>query len=91
MTTMLDAPDDEQPLGRRDHAILELFYASGLRLGELAGLDLEDVNLGGRMVRVLAGRQATARAVQQRHGVDHSRMAGRIASSWFVRVWPTCA
>lgn len=53
MSTMLDAPDDEQPLGRRDHAILELFYASGLRLSELAGLDLEDVNLGGRMVRVL--------------------------------------
>ena len=53
MSTMLDAPDDEQPLGRRDHAILELFYASGLRLSELAGLDLEDVNLSGRMVRVL--------------------------------------
>ena len=53
MTSMLDAPDDEQPLGRRDHAILELFYASGLRLSELAGLDLEDVNLSGRMVRVL--------------------------------------
>ncbi len=53
MSRMLDAPDDEQPLGRRDHAILELFYASGLRLSELAGLDLEDVNLSGRMVRVL--------------------------------------
>jgi integrase/recombinase XerC len=53
MSKMLDAPDDEQPLGRRDHAILELFYASGLRLSELAGLDLEDVNLSGRMVRVL--------------------------------------
>jgi len=53
MSKMLDAPDDEQPLGRRDHAILELFYASGLRLSELAGLDLDDVNLSGRMVRVL--------------------------------------
>ena len=53
MAKMLDAPDDEQPLGRRDHAILELFYASGLRLSELAGLDLDDVNLGSRMVRVL--------------------------------------
>ena len=53
MTSMLDAPDDEEPLGRRDHAILELFYASGLRLSEVAGLDLEDVNLSGRMVRVL--------------------------------------
>ncbi|MFN7917249.1 MAG: tyrosine recombinase XerC [Vicinamibacterales bacterium] len=53
MAKMLDAPDDEQPLGRRDHAILELFYASGLRLSELAGVDLDDVNLAGRMVRVL--------------------------------------
>ena len=53
MSKMLDAPDDEQPLGRRDHAILEVFYASGLRLSELAGLDLDDVNLSGRMVRVL--------------------------------------
>jgi integrase/recombinase XerC len=53
MEKMLDAPDDEEPLGRRDHAILELFYASGLRLSELAGVDLEDVNLSARMVRVL--------------------------------------
>jgi len=53
MAQMLDAPDDEQPLGRRDHAILELFYASGLRLSELAGLDIDAVNLSGRMVRVL--------------------------------------
>jgi len=53
MSKMLDAPDEEQPLGRRDLAILELFYASGLRLSELAGLDLDDVNLSGRMLRVL--------------------------------------
>jgi integrase/recombinase XerC len=53
MTRLLEMPDASQPLGRRDRAILELFYASGLRLSELVGLDLEDVNLGGRMVRVL--------------------------------------
>ena len=53
MTTLVDAPDTGEPLGRRDHAILELFYASGLRLSELAGLDLDDVNLSARMVRVL--------------------------------------
>lgn len=52
MSALLDAPADT-PLGRRDRAILELFYASGLRLAELAGLDLEDVNLGAKMVRVL--------------------------------------
>ena len=53
MTALLDAADDATPLGWRDRAILELFYASGLRLGELAGLDLEDVNLSARMARVL--------------------------------------
>ena len=53
MTRLLEMPDTSQPLGRRDRAILELFYASGLRLSELAGLDLEDVNLSSRIVRVL--------------------------------------
>ncbi len=53
MTRLLETPDTTGPLGRRDRAILELLYASGLRLGELVGLDLEDVNLGSRMVRVM--------------------------------------
>ena len=53
MSRLLEMPDTSQPLGRRDRAILELFYASGLRLSELVGLDVEDVNLGSRTVRVL--------------------------------------
>lgn len=53
MSRLLEMPDASQPLGRRDRAILELFYASGLRLSELVGLDLEDLNLSGRVVRVL--------------------------------------
>ena len=53
MNRLLEMPDASQPLGRRDRAILELFYASGLRLSELVGLDIEDVNLAGRIVRVL--------------------------------------
>ncbi|MCM3881189.1 MAG: tyrosine recombinase XerC [Vicinamibacterales bacterium] len=53
MNRLLEMPDPSSPLGRRDRAILELFYASGLRLSELCGLDLEDVNLSGRMVRVM--------------------------------------
>lgn len=52
MTRMLDAPDATTVAGRRDAAILELFYASGLRLSELVDLDLEDVNISGRIVRV---------------------------------------
>src|SRR5204863_8108382 len=53
MSKLLNAPDTSGPLGRRDQAILELFYASGLRLSELVGLDLDDLNLSGRVVRVL--------------------------------------
>jgi site-specific recombinase XerD len=53
MSRLLEMPDSSMPLGRRDRAILELFYASGLRLSELVGLDMEDVNLSARMVRVL--------------------------------------
>ncbi len=53
MSRLLDMPDTSAPLGRRDRAILELFYASGLRLSELVGVGLEDVNLSGRVVRVL--------------------------------------
>ena len=51
MSKLLETPDTTSPLGRRDRAILELFYASGLRLSELVGLDLDDVNLSGRVVR----------------------------------------
>jgi integrase/recombinase XerC len=53
MSRLLDMPDTSEPLGRRDRAILELFYASGLRLSELVGLDLDDTNLSARMVRVM--------------------------------------
>ena len=52
MEELLEAPDAATPLGRRDHAILELFYATGLRLSELVSLDLEQVNLSGRQLRV---------------------------------------
>ncbi len=53
MTRLLEMPDASNPLGRRDRAVLELFYASGLRLSELVGLGIEDVNLSSRIVRVL--------------------------------------
>jgi integrase/recombinase XerC len=53
VTRLLEMPDTAHALGRRDRAILELFYASGLRLSELVGLDVDDVNLSSRVVRVL--------------------------------------
>jgi len=62
MTRLLEMPDVSDPLGCRDRAILELFYASGLRLSELVGLDLDAVNLRARMVRVM-GKGAKERLV----------------------------
>ncbi|MGV3520186.1 tyrosine recombinase XerC [Luteitalea sp.] len=53
VTALIETPDTGTPLGRRDRAILEVFYASGLRLSELVALDVEDVNLSTRMVRVM--------------------------------------
>jgi len=52
MDRVLIAPDAATIAGRRDRAILELFYASGLRLSELVDLDLDDLNLSSRVARV---------------------------------------
>ena len=40
------------PAGRRDRAMMELLYGAGLRVGELVGLDLDDLSLSERMLRV---------------------------------------
>ncbi|MFQ5847795.1 MAG: tyrosine recombinase XerC [Candidatus Methylomirabilales bacterium] len=50
---LLATPQGEDPLSLRDRAILELFYASGIRVGELTGLAVEDLDLGQRLVRVM--------------------------------------
>lgn len=54
--TVLDAAavaaDDGSPVGLRDLAIMELLYATGIRVGELCALDLDDVDPGRRVVRV---------------------------------------
>jgi site-specific recombinase XerD len=52
LATLLDEPA-ATPLDRRDHAVLELLYAAGLRVSELCGLDRDDVDLRGRTLTVL--------------------------------------
>lgn len=50
---MLAAPDLSSPLGLRDRAIIEVLYAAGLRVSELTGLDVGDVDLVQAQVRVM--------------------------------------
>lgn len=45
MERLLDAPDETTPQGLRDRAMLELFYSSGLRVSELSGLMLQQIDL----------------------------------------------
>jgi integrase/recombinase XerC len=60
----------DDSLSARDKAMMELFYSSGLRLGELVGLDVAAVDLAERTVRVL-GKGAKTRIVPVgRHAVD---------------------
>jgi integrase/recombinase XerC len=56
------APADNDPVGLRDRAVLELLYGSGLRVAELCGLDVGDVDMEARWVRVM-GKGSKERVV----------------------------
>jgi integrase/recombinase XerD len=68
---LLDAPDPEKPQGIRDRAIMELLYASGMRVSELCGMKLSDIHpdifqasvtgKGRKMRTVLFGARAVSR------------------------------
>ena len=73
--------DDDDPVHLRDRAALELLYASGIRVGELVGLDLDDLDLTGRVARVL-GKGNKERTVP--FGVP----AGRALGDWLTRGRP---
>lgn len=71
---LLAAPDVATPLGLRDRAMLELMYASGLRVSELVTLKVLNVSLSEHVVRVL-GKGSKVRLVP----------FGEVASDWLVR------
>jgi integrase/recombinase XerC len=71
------AADDGSPVGLRDAAVLELLYATGIRVGELCGLDVDDVDRDRRVVRVF-GKGRKERTVP--YGVPAERALDR----WLV-------
>lgn len=50
---LINAPDIRQPLGLRDRAMLEMLYATGLRVSELVGLQMSQVSLDPGVVRII--------------------------------------
>lgn len=57
-----DAAEEGDPIALRDHAILEMLYGSGIRVSELCGLDIDDLDLDRATARVL-GKGAKERVV----------------------------
>jgi site-specific recombinase XerD len=60
---ILEAPDTESPTGLRDRAILETFYGTGIRSGELSNLTPDDVDTEERVLRVVRGKGRRDRMV----------------------------
>jgi integrase/recombinase XerD len=71
---LLDAPDTDTPLGLRDRTMLEVLYASGLRVSELVGLKTFNVGMNEGVVRVL-GKGSKERLVP----------FGQVARDWIER------
>ncbi len=53
----IETPDLETDLGRRDRAIMEFLYATGMRVGELVDLNLKDIDFREKLVRVTGKRK----------------------------------
>ncbi|MDQ3985857.1 MAG: tyrosine recombinase XerC [Actinomycetota bacterium] len=83
--SLCELPPDDEPAGRRDRAILELLYGSGMRVGELCSLNVDDVDLSSETVRVL-GKGRKERIVPfGRPAGDALRRYLSEGRSWFSR------
>ncbi|MGH3459790.1 tyrosine recombinase XerC [Aeromicrobium sp.] len=78
------AVSHDGPQGSRDLAVLELLYATGIRVGELCGLDIDDLDRERRVVRVLGkGRKERA--------VPYGAPAGEAVEQWLRHGRPSLA
>ena len=81
VTRLMELPPGDDPEGTRDRAVLELLYGSGLRVAELCGLDLDDVDLATRTVRV------TGKGRKERQ-VPIGGMAARALETYYTSARP---
>ena len=94
VAAILDIPPDDDPIGIRDRAILELLYGCGLRVSELVGLDTDRVDLEHLQVRVIGkgnkerrvpmGEEARERLHRYRIGPRSAWTAGKPTAAVFV-------
>ncbi len=75
VTRLLDAVTGEEPANRRDRAILEVLYGTGMRISEMVALSLEDLDLDGALMRV------TGKGDKQRL-VPVGRLASAAIEQW---------
>ena len=78
---LLAQPEGSEPLALRDRALLELAYASGLRVSELLGVEPGHLDLPGRTVTVIGKRD-------KQRAVPFGRAAGRVLREWLTRGRP---
>jgi integrase/recombinase XerC len=84
LDAVAEAALDDSAVGLRDVAIVELLYATGIRVGELVALDVDDLDPERRVVRVLGkGRKERT--------VPYGRPAEQALSAWSVRGRPALA
>lgn len=71
---LLEVPDTSTPLGQRDRALLEVMYATGMRISEVIDLSLEDLHLEMDFIQTL-GRGSRSRMIP----------LGSVAKEWLLR------
>ncbi len=91
---LLSAPNLSTPKGRRDRALVELIYASGLRVGELVKIDLGDIDLDAKEIRVLGkgskervvliGKQAQAALISYLNEARPKLLGGKKTKALFL-------
>ncbi len=84
LMTVEPDPDQPEPIGLRDRLVVELLYASGIRVSELVGLDIDDVDRSRRVLRVL-GKGSKERTV------PYGLAADRVLADWLGRGRPELA